>query len=311
MKKRMLGKTGIEVSEVGFSVRQLSNDKEGKPVDEDEAIRLIHEAHMHGCFFFDTAINYAEGKNEERLGEALKEMREEVVISSKLSLPDYDNKNFDPDDLLASVENSLKRLDTDYLDILLLDKPSLSVLDQQSPQFQTLEKLKGQGKIRAYGASVDSGTEINHILDNTDSQVVEVRFNIFHQEPLNEMSRAYNEDIGLIVKTPLDSGWLTGEEKPKDFLSDDENSWSSEERERRSKLIEKVRNIINEDASMTQAAIGYILAYKEVATVVPTARTSEELLHNLEASQDLLTPEMIQDLRGLWIEEIKDHPLNR
>lgn len=309
MKKRMLGKIGIEVSEVGFGAWQLGNESDWGRMNDEEAIRLVHEAHMNGCFFFDTAPNYGLGKSEELLGKALKENREQVVISSKCGHQANDVQSFDPDDLIASVESSLKRLDTGYLDSLLLHNPPLSALDQQSPQFQVLEKLKKEGKIKAYGASVDSGKEVNQILDKTDSQIIEVMFNIFHQEPLEAMSRAYNEGVGLIVKVPLDSGWLTGKYDENSSFDGIRSRWSREDIQRRAELVDKVRKIIGEDASMTRVALQYVLSYKEVSTVIPGARNSEQLLHNLSASQDLLPEDMVQDLRGLWIEEIKGRPL--
>lgn len=310
MRKRMLGKTGIEVSEVGFSTRQLGNDKEGRQMNEEEAIRLIHEAHMNGCFFFDTSPDYEKGKHEELLGKALKDIREEVVISSKSAYNGDDVQSSGSDDLITTVENSLKRLNTDYLDILLLDKPAMSVIDKQSSEFQALEKLKNQGKIRAYGVSVDTGEKVNHIIDNTDSQIIEVRFNVFHQEPLNEISRAYNEDIGIIITAPLDSGWLTGKYDVNSSFDSARSRWSREDIKRRSALVKEVRKIIGEDVSMTQMALEYILAYKEVSTVIPGSRNSEQLLHNLSASQHLLSKETVNDLKGLWIEEIKGRPLS-
>ena len=309
MKKRMMGNTGIEVSEVGFGAWQLGNESDWGSMADEEAIALVHEALDAGCNFFDTAPNYGLGKSEELLGKALKGKRDQVVISSKCGHHTDDVQSFEPERLLESVEGSLKRLNTDYLDSLLLHNPPLSALDQNSPQFKVLEKLKKEGKIRAYGASVDSGKEINQILDNTDSQIIEVMFNAFYQEPLEAMSRAYHEGVGLIVKVPLDSGWLTGKYGADSTFTGIRSRWSKEDIQFRSKLVEKVREIIGDDQSMVTIALQYILSYKEVSTVIPGARNSQQLEHNLSASKDLLSKDMKQALRGLWIEEIKGKSL--
>ncbi|OJF94560.1 aldo/keto reductase [Alkalibacterium sp. 20] len=309
MKKRMMGNTGIELSEVGFGAWQLGNETDwGRMADED-AIGLVHEALDADCNFFDTAPNYGVGKSEEILGKALKGKRNQVVISSKCGHHTDDVQSFEPEKLLESVEGSLKRLNTDYLDSLLLHNPPFSALDQNSPQFKMLEKLKKQGKIRAYGASVDTAKEINALLDKTDSQIIEVMFNVFYQEPLPAMKRAYEEGVGLIVKVPLDSGWLTGKYDADSTFTGIRSRWSKEDIKKRAELVDKVRGIIGEDQSMVRIALQYILSFKEISTVIPGARNSQQLQQNLSASKDLLSEDMLQALKGLWIEEIKGQPL--
>ena len=309
MKKRMMGDTGIEVSDVGFGAWQLGNAKDWGKMSDEEAIRLGHEAMDSGCTFFDTAPNYGLGKSEELLGKALKGRRDQVVISTKCGHQADDNQSFESDDIIASVEDSLKRLNTDYVDSLLLHNPPFEVLDQSSPQFDVLEKLKRQGKVRAYGASVDTGREVDQLLENTDSQLIEVMFNVFYQEPLEAMKRAYSEDIGLIVKVPLDSGWLTGKYDTESSFTGIRSRWSEEDIRKRGELVKKVRHIIGDDTSMVKIALQYVLSYKEVSAVIPGARNSEQLQQNLSASQSLLSDDRVQALKGLWIEEIKGQSL--
>lgn len=309
MKKRMMGNTGIEVSEVGFGAWQLGNENDWGKMSDDEAIRLVHEAMDSGCSFFDTAPNYGLGKSEELLGKALKGRRDQVIISSKCGHQADDKQSFEAEDIIKSVESSLKRLDTDHLDSLLLHNPPFEALDQRSPQFEMLEKLKKQGKVRAYGASVDTGREVDQLLDKTDSQLIEVMFNVFYQEPLPAMKRAYDKGVGLIVKVPLDSGWLTGKYDTQSSFTGIRSRWSEEDIKKRGELVEKVREIIGDDTSMVKIALQYILSYKEVSTVIPGARNSQQLQQNLSASQNLLSEDMVQALKGLWIEEIKGQSL--
>ncbi|PFA68063.1 oxidoreductase [Bacillus sp. AFS015802] len=305
MKKRNLGSTGIQVSEIGFGAWQLGNQKDWGKMTDDEAIYLVEKAMDSGCNFFDTAPNYGSGKSEELLGKAFEGKRDQVVISSKCGHHPDDEQNFDPDQLVLSVEDSLRRLNTEYLDSLLLHNPPFSSLDGNSPQFEVLNNLKRQGKIRAFGASVDTGEEMYELLNKTDSQIIEVMFNLFHQEPAAAMKSAQNQGVGVIVKVPLDSGWLTGKYDGQSTFSGIRSRWSEDEIQRRGKLVEKVRRILGNDSSMVQSALRYILSYSEVSTIIPGARNIQQLNQNISASEGSLSTNTIQELKDMWEEEIK------
>jgi len=120
-------------------------------MSDKEAVRLVHEALDQGCNFFDTAPTYGGGKSETILGQALSGRRDEVVISSKCGHQADKVTNFEPGDLIKLVEDTLKRLNTEYLDSLLLHNPPFDHLNGSSPQFDVLKQLKKEGKIRAYG----------------------------------------------------------------------------------------------------------------------------------------------------------------
>ncbi|MGP4069127.1 aldo/keto reductase [Halobacillus sp. B29] len=309
MKTRSLGNTGIQVSEVGFGAWQLGNEKDWGKMSDNEAIDLVKAAKDSGCNFFDTAPNYGAGKSEELLGQALKGKRDQVVISSKCGHHPNDEQNFDPERLIASVEDSLRRLQTDYLDSLLLHNPPFSSLHGNSPQFEVLQKLKDEGKIRAFGASVDTGKEMAELLNQTESQVIEVMFNLFHQEPADAMSSAHEQGVGVITKVPLDSGWLTGKYDANSTFSGIRSRWSAEEIERRGTLVEQVRRIVGNDYSMVQAALRFILSYREVSVIIPGAKNISQLNHNLSASEGVLPMQMVKELKDFWEEEIKDSRL--
>ncbi|ARI75631.1 aldo/keto reductase [Halobacillus mangrovi] len=310
MKKRSLGNTEIQVSEVGFGAWQLGNEKDWGKMTDDEAIHLVSEAMDAGCNFFDTAPNYGSGKSEELLGKAFKGKRDQVVISSKCGHASNGEQTFEPEKMISSVEESLRRLQTDYLDSLLLHNPPFSSIHGDSPQFEVLEKLKEQGKIRAYGASVDTGKEMYELLNQTDSQVIEVMFNIFHQEPAEAIKAADNQGVGVITKVPLDSGWLTGKYDATSRFSGIRSRWSVEEIERRGKLVEQVRHIVGNDRSMVQAALQFILSYTEVSTVIPGAKDVQQFNQNIAASESRLSKDIIRELKDLWAEEIKEFVLS-
>jgi aryl-alcohol dehydrogenase-like predicted oxidoreductase len=309
MKTRNLGNTGISVSEVGFGAWQLGNQRDWGSMTDEEAIYLVHQAMDMGCNFFDTAPNYGSGKSEELLGKAFNGKRDQVVINSKCGHHSNDEQSFDPEKLILSVEDSLRRLNTEYLDGLLLHNPPFSTLNGDSPQFEVLEKLKEQGKIRAYGASVDSGKEMVELLNKTDSQIIEVMFNLFHQEPAAAMKSAHKQGIGVIVKVPLDSGWLTGKYDATSTFSGIRSRWSEKEIQRRGKLVKKVRHILGDEISMVQAALQYILSHDAVSTVIPGARNIQQLHQNISASEGSLPLKVMKELESMWDEEIKNSKL--
>ena len=305
MNKRKFGQTGIEVSEIGFGAWQLGNEKDWGKMSDAEAIQLVHTAMEEGCNFFDTAPNYGGGKSETLIGRAVQGKRDQVIISSKCGHHADGGLNFEPEALRASVEGSLQRLQTDYLDCLLLHNPPFETL-RQSPQFELLEQLKAEGKIRAYGASVDSGREVEALLNETDSQVIEVMFNVLHQEPLEAIRSAHEKGVGIIAKIPLDSGWLTGKYDGRSTFTGIRGRWTGDQIQQRAELVGKVRHILGEEHSMVQAALQFILAYEEVSTTIPGAKTISQLRHNLSASEGGLSEDRIRALRHLWNTEIKD-----
>lgn len=310
MDKQQLGQTGLNVSRVGFGAWQLGNLKDWGEMTDKEAVKLVHEAIELGCNFFDTAPNYGLGKSESILGEAFKGRRDEVIINSKCGHHTDDIQSFDPKRLIESVDGSLQRLQTDYLDSLLLHNPPFDTLSQTSEAYGVLEELKQQGKIKAYGASVDTGKEVDQILAETNSDVIEVMFNIFHQEPLEAIQRAYDKGVGVIVKVPLDSGWLSGKYDANSTFKGIRSRWSEAEIKERSELVQDVRNIIGEDQSMASVALQYILSFKAFASVIPGARNSEQLRQNMSAGQTPLDPNIKQQLRDLYETKVKHLNLN-
>ena len=145
MKMRTLGNTGIKISEIGFGSWQLGNTQHWKGATGEEAVALVNKALEKGCNFFDTAPVYAEGNSEKLLGKALKGKRDEVIISTKFgNFPDG-TTNFDADLISESVKNSLERLQTDYVDTLLLHGPPQSHLAGKGDHFLELENLKRKG----------------------------------------------------------------------------------------------------------------------------------------------------------------------
>lgn len=309
MKYRELGSTGIKVSEAGFGAWQLGNAKDWDGVAETQGIRLVHEALDRGCNFFDTAPNYGGGNSESILGQALVGKRANVVINSKFGHHPDGTVNFDSQQIRRSVEGSLRRLKTDYLDSILLHNPPLEISKGGTDHFDVLESLKQEGKIRAYGASVDTGGEMEELIASTNSEIIEVMFNIFHQEPRKAFKKAAEKNVGLIVKVPLDSGWLSGKYDEKSIFTDIRSRWTREQLAKRAELLPAIKKMLEPGESLVQLALRYILSYQEVSTVIPGNKNIEQLIENLSASDKEFTKEKAEKVEALWQEKLQSNPL--
>lgn len=310
MHSRALGNTGIEVSEFGLGAWQLGERSWNGP-GEEESLRIVDAALALGCTFIDTAPAYGGGRSEELLGQALEGRRDRVVVCTKFGYwPDL-NADFGPERIEESVEASLRRLRTDYLDVLLIHSPpDPTVLDASAPQYATLERLKSEGVVRAYGVSLtdDSSAELERVLE-TPSEVVEVRFNALHQEPLAGMEHARDQGLGVIVKVPLESGWLSGRYGAQSTFDDVRGRWTREEITRRARLVQGFERVLPEGTPPARGALRFILAHSAVSTVAPGAKSIGQLHENMAAAEGSLPSSVVAAIHDLWERELRDEPL--
>ena len=311
MELRPFGNTGMNVSEVGLGAWQLANPEWGVN-DKKEALRIVQKSLEAGCNFFDTAPGYGGGRSEELLGEGLKSVRKDIILCTKFSF--YNEKHeseWKAKHVRPVLEGSFKRLQTDYVDILLLHNPPRELMDGNASAelYAEMEKLKTEGRIREYGVSLDWRIELENVLDTTKSKAAEVFFNALYQECLPTFPKAQEQGMGLIVKVPLDSGWLSGRYRGCHKFDDVRSRWSPEVLARRSDLVEKFAALVPEGTSMAHAALQFVLAQLQVSTVIPGAKTVEQALDNYAAADKQLSAETVQAMRDLWMNEIKSDPL--
>src|SRR5512134_758356 len=311
MKLRPFGNTGMNVSEIGLGAWQLANPDWGID-DRKEALRIVQKSLEAGCNFFDTAPGYGGGRSEELLGEGLKSVRKDVILCTKFSHYGEDGtRDFDAKNIRPVLEGSFRALQTDYVDILLLHNPPRELMDGRvAPElYEEMEKLKAEGKIREYGVSLDWREEVDMVVDTTKSKALEVFFNALYQEPLPAFQKAYEQGMGIIVKVPLDSGWLSGRYRKGHNFDDIRKRWPAEVVARRSELVEQFARLIPEGTSMAHAALQFVLAQPQVSTVIPGAKTVEQALNNFAAADKQLSPEAVQSMYELWEREIMSDPL--
>jgi aryl-alcohol dehydrogenase-like predicted oxidoreductase len=309
LNSRKYGNTAKSVSEIGFGAWQLGNTQDWEAMEHDAAVSLVHEALERGMNFYDTAPNYGRGASETLLGTALSGRRNLAVINTKFGHGADGTTDYSADAIRASVEGSLGRLQTDYIDSVLIHNPPFDVLDGKYGHYNELEQLKAEGKILSYGVSVDSVPEMLEVINHTTIGVMEVMFNIFYQETAEAFKLAAGKGIALIVKVPLDSGWLSGKYDSRSSFGGVRSRWSPEVIRKRAALVDRIRFITNGNTTMTMAALRFILAYPEVTTIIPGVRSSAQLIENISAGDDVMPPDHVARLRTLWEQEIRDQQL--
>ncbi|PIQ08012.1 MAG: oxidoreductase [Ignavibacteriales bacterium CG18_big_fil_WC_8_21_14_2_50_31_20] len=300
-------KASPKVSEVGFGAWQLGKSSDWATMSEKEAVALVHKALELGINYFDTAPNYGYGSSEERLGIALSETdRSKIVINTKFG-HDADGKtNFEADNIRKSLEGSLRRLKTDYLDSIILHNPPFSYLDgNNNLHYEIFERLKEEGKIKAYGASLDTYEEMQKFMSTTKCEVIEAFFNIFHQDAGKAFSMAKEKGVSIVVKIPLDSGWLSGKYTADSKFDDIRKRWSSEDIKTRASLVDKVKDLLIEDDEISQTAIAFCLAYDAVSTVIPGNKSINQLTQNVESVKKPISDGLLKKLENLYTQDIE------
>ena len=307
MNYRMLGRTGLKVSEIGFGAWAIGGPaKLGEanigwgPVDDRESIRALNAAFDQGVNFFDTADVYGWGHSEEIIGKTFHKKRDKIIIASKVGNRIDENgrwvKDFSPEWVKKAVVASLRRLRTDYIDLYLLHSPHAD-FEYSHQTFDVFEDLKAEGKIRFYGISigpVEHGIQLARLGKGDAFQVV---YNIFNREAEKELfplAEKYN--LGIIARVPLASGFLTGKfSESHQFHPQDHRANKSPEEIK--ELVYRVKKLLflqNEDRTLAQAALQFCLAPKVVSTVIPGAKNYEQAKANAQASQlGPLSPEEI------------------
>ncbi len=147
------------------------------------------------------------------------------------------------------------------------------------------------------------------MLETTDSSVVEVLVNAFHQEPLPGVALAGERGVGVVVKVPLDSGWLSGRYARDSVFTGVRARWGSDVVERRAALVERFAGLLPDGMSVPHGELRFVLAQPGVSAVIPGARTSDQLRDNLAASAEPLAPEVVEAVRELWRAELAGNPL--
>jgi aryl-alcohol dehydrogenase-like predicted oxidoreductase len=307
MKYNRYIKDSALVSEIGLGAWQLGTNSGWQSMSEKDAVELVEKALEYGINFFDTAPNYGYGTSEERLGKALKGVdRSTIVINTKFGHTDSGTTNFNSDYIRESLEGSLKRLQVDYVDSLIMHSPPLAYLDgDKNDHYELLERLIEEGKIKAYGASLDTYDAMKLFMDTTNATVIEAFFNMLHQDASVAFPMAIEKEVGIIVKIPLDSGWLSGKYTAESTFHDIRSRWSRQDIQTRAQLVNRVKEIVQAKENLAQKALSFCSAYDAVATVIPGNANIAQLTSNVESINNPISSEFVEKLEEFYVNEVK------
>ena len=308
MKYRVLGKTGLKVSEVGFGAWAIGGNAHGNsygPTIDQQSIAAVKLALDLGCNFFDTADVYGHGHSEELLGKALHEKRSEVVIATKVGGDFYHGSprmNFTSDYLEFALAKSCERLHTDYVDLYQLHNPPLQLI-KDGRVFKTLEKLKASAKIRHYGISIHDPQEGLLAIKTGNVEAVQVVFNVLRQEAKNQLfQEATKSNVGIIAREPLANGFLAGKLRADSVFAqgDIRHNFPRDYISQLTMATDKLRFMESNNRTLAQAAIRFVLDHKEISTVIPGAKTPDQVDEDLaSAGMESLTGEELLRIKFL------------
>lgn len=321
MNRRVLGRTGLAVSEIGFGAWAIGGNAFGNsygPTDDAEARRAVRRAYDLGCNFFDTADVYGHGHSEELLGAALADVRDRVIIATKVggnfynrdvhpllkerisqslgrplddvaedaALPVTHDANFTPAYIRFAVEQSLRRLRTGYIDLLQLHNPTIAQISTMET-YGVLEDLKRDGLIRHYGVSVHPPEEGIAAVNATMPDTVQIVYSLARREAEDAFFPAARAaQVGVIAREPLANGFLAGRYAP-DAAWDASDIRSRMPRPIVTRLVAlgaRVRELA-ERAGVTaaQLALRFVLDNAVVSVVIVGMKTVAQVDENLNA----------------------------
>lgn len=302
MKSRKLGNQGLEVGEIGYGCMGLSFSYAPFP-EKHKAISIIQQGVYEGVTLFDTAEVYGPYNNEEIVGEALKPYRKEVIIATKFGFNIVDGKTNGvtsrPERIKAAVEGSLKRLQTDYIDLLYQHRvdPSVPIEDVAG----TVKDLIDEGKVKYFGLSEAGANTIRKAHDVCPVSALQSEYSLWFRKHEKEITPTINElGIGLVPFSPLGKGFLTGKiEEDRIFLPGDIRGiiprFEKEAQEANKVLLNKIKELAdNKNATLGQIALSWILHRNAMYVPIPGTTKSNRLSENNNSSMiSLSESEMI------------------
>jgi aryl-alcohol dehydrogenase-like predicted oxidoreductase len=320
MRYRALGRTGWKVSEISFGAWAIGGSW-GQVSDED-SMAALHKAIDCGVNFIDTADVYGGGRSERLIARLKKERKEEIIVATKAGrrLPSQTVEGYSRENLTAWIEDSLRNLATERIDLLQLHGPPTGLYSRPEV-FGMLDDLVAAGKIRYYGVSVEKVEEALKTIEFPNVQTVQIIFNCFRQRPADVFfAKAREKRVGILARVPLASGLLTGKLRADStFAADDHRNFN-----RRGEAfdvgetfsgvdyniglaaVEEMRKLPPAGVSMSQFALRWILMFDAVTCAIPGGKRAEQVADNCRAS-DLppLTPDTMAAVRRIYDERIR------
>jgi aryl-alcohol dehydrogenase-like predicted oxidoreductase len=299
------GKTDLKVSDIGFGAWAIGGIGWGAKPDDENAVAALKKAWESGVNFYDTCDAYGNGHSEELMGKFFKGIRKEAVIVTKggtnYRVPER-SKNFTHDYLMMCLDESLQRLQTDYVDVYLLHVPSAEWQDKEHV-FETLKEMKASGKTRYVGLAMWGAQDTLHAFE-TDTEgvidVLECPFNILNKSNLEVVKIAKERKIAVLTSEPLAGGILTGKYGSDTVFADGDHRkgfWTAERFEAIRDDMKVVEECMKETGmTMAQLALAYNLSYPGIESVIPGGKNAGQVASNVSASGMRLNKDMVDRL---------------
>lgn len=321
MKYRILGKTGLKVSEISLGTWQVGG-KWGSKFDPSNADKIINTAIDNGVNFIDTADVYSNGLSEQAVGKVIRSRSEAVYVATKCGrqLQPHTNASYQVKVLRKFVEDSLSNMQLDRIDLMQLHCPPTEVY-YRPEIFDLFDTLIQEGKIRNYGVSVEKVEEALKAIAYDGVSTVQMIFNMFRQRPSELFFKeAKTKNIGIIARVPLASGLLTGKFDQNSVFDKEDHRFFNREGagfdkgetfsgidfDLGLKTVEELKQIFDSNANLPLKALRWILDYEEISCVIPGASSVSQLLSNTKASEmNPLTTAETQKVNALYEKNIK------
>ncbi|MEO4239676.1 aldo/keto reductase [Staphylococcus aureus] len=302
-----LGKSDVEVFPIALGTNAVGGHNLYPNLDEEQGKDVVRQAINHGINLLDTAYIYGPERSEELVGEVVKEYpREQIKIATKGSHEFDENQevhqNNQPEYLKQQVENSLKRLQTDYIDLYYIHFP-----DNNTPKDQAvaaLQELKEQGKIKAIGVSNFTLDQLKEANKDGYVDVVQLEYNLLHRENEAVLQYCVDHQITFIPYFPLASGILAGKYDENTKFSDhrttrrDFKSGVFEENVRRVKALESIAAA--HQTSIANIVLAFYLTRPAIDVIIPGAKRAEQVVENIKAADIVLSDDEIQYIDELF-----------
>src|SRR5690625_2705573 len=310
-KKVRIGKTDLEVTPVGLGANAVGGHNLYPNLDEEEGKNVVRTAIEQDMDFIDTAFSYGKGRSEELIGEVLKETgrRQDVVLATKgahIYKDDQIIKTNDPDFLKETVEASLKRLQTDYIDLFYIHHP-----DEDTPKDEAvgaLKELKDEGKIRAIGVSNFSMKQLKEANKDGYVDVIQDHYNLLNREAEDELLPfALENNISFVPFFPFASGVLAGKYTKDTTFDDFRKDMPHLQGEAFIKNLEKVEKLCNlanaRKIEVANLVLAWYLSQEAIDVVIPGAKHPEQVKNNLKTLDIQLSAEEKEEISQIFKRE--------
>ena len=311
MQYRILGRTGLEVSEIGIGT--MVHAGHFGPMKDAESKNAIETALELGVNFIDTSDAYGMGYSEELLGRVLQPRKDQTILTTKggnKRLGSPPERDFSPGYLSTALEGSLRRLKRDVIDLYLLHNPTVDVI-RNGEALEFLERQREAGKIPFFGVSINTEEEALAALEDGRSDAIQIEYNILLQWPEEKVfPLAMQKNVGLIARVPLRRGLLSGKFKPDSSFPEGDvrgRLFSGEALAKELAKVEKLHFLIKGPVtSLVQAAIKFCLRHPAVSTTTPGMRNAQQARENISASGEPLPEEDLARVRELYKNDFRD-----